>query len=70
MACVSVGCCLPTAVPIITHLHGQTDVPDFSDGYTEVRCGAVLPGRQRVGCFGWCWQPASGDVQLRDEGGC
>jgi hypothetical protein len=27
------------AVPISTHVHGQNDVPDYSDGYPEVRCG-------------------------------
>ena len=32
------------AVPTITHVHGQTDVPDFSDGYTEVRCVCVWGG--------------------------
>lgn len=35
--CVSAVCAvLPCAVPIVTHVHGQNSVFDWSDGYTEV----------------------------------
>lgn len=58
---LSVLCC---AVPLVTHLHGQNGVADYSDGYPEV-CGAPRGGGGVVAAAPAALQAAAGVDAVR-----